>query len=68
MEEKCVVNLRKPLYDGAVRGKFVATFDKGTDDIKAHLNRSGAVEDCRCHECAKLGEDEGQMTASATLS
>ena len=34
MKEECIINLRETLHQGAVRGKFVATFDEGADDIE----------------------------------
>src|SRR6266446_6714367 len=62
MEEECVINLREPLHDGAVRDKRVATLSEGADDIETHLNRLRAVENIRRHKCAKLREGPRAVT------
>ena len=44
VQEQGFINLRQALEDGGVGGEVLAHFDKGADDVQAHGNSAGAVE------------------------
>jgi hypothetical protein len=66
VEEQGFVNFCQALKDGGVGGEVFAHFDEGADDINAHGNRAGAVEDIGGHQGAVFGEGDRQV-ATATM-
>jgi len=62
VKEERVINLREPFRHGAVRGELLATFHEGADNVEAHFDRLGAVENIRRHERTVLGESVGTVT------
>ena len=59
VEEQRFVNFCQALEDGSVGSEVLAHFNKGADDLDAHGNSAGAVENSSCHKGPVFGESEG---------
>jgi len=59
--EECVVNCGEAFDYVRIGGDVLAHLDEGADDIEAHGNRPGAVEDGGGHDGAVLGEGPGKV-------
>src|SRR5580658_2075503 len=51
------VDFGQSFRDGRVGGQYLALLDKGADNVDAHRDRPGTVQDIRSHHGAMLGED-----------
>src|ERR1039458_6272619 len=58
VEEQGPVNFGQAPEDGGVGGEVLAHFDKSADDVQAHGNRAGAVENRGGDQGAVFGEGE----------
>jgi hypothetical protein len=68
--QRHVVNQQRFVYFceaseyGSIGGDILAHFDEGADDIDAHGDREGALEDMGGHERAVFGEDDRYIPAT----
>jgi hypothetical protein len=65
VEQQGFVNLGQAPEDGGVGGEVLAHFDEGANDVQAHGNSAGAVENRGRHQGAVFGEGVRQITPSA---
>jgi hypothetical protein len=63
VEQQGFVNFGQAPEDGGVGGEVLAHFDESADDVQAHGNRAGAVENRGGHEGAVFGEGKGQSAS-----
>lgn len=64
VQEEGFIDFGQAFEDGGVGGEVLAHFDEGTNDVHAHRDGAGAVEDVGGHEGAVFGEGVGQSAAA----
>ena len=57
MDQQRFIYLGQAPENGGIGGDILAHFDEGPDDIDAHGDGAGTVEDIGGHERAVFGED-----------
>ena len=68
VQKEGLINFGKALQDDGVGGKVLAHFDESADDINAHGDGTGAVEDVGSHKRAVLGEGNREVAAATVRS
>src|SRR6266446_4231308 len=66
MQKQSFVNFSKAFENRGVRREFLAYFDERADDVKAHGDRAGAVENSGSHERAVLCRSVRAMSPAST--
>lgn len=63
-----LIDFRQPFEDGDVGGEVFAHLDKRADDVEAHFDGVGAVQDGGGHDGAMLGEGVRQCAATTVTA